>query len=115
MGDYDEYVGRHLKEDFEDIAYPILQKGKADFNSIEDYEIDIILLERKFEEDGETFDLSCHLIIELDDGEVTDIYPDTRVWGGDGLGDVNPDEICTSAELKRMARTEMALLKAIIE
>ncbi len=113
MSYYEEYVGKQLKDDFEEIAYPILEKGKAKFNSVEDYEIDIILLERDFDEYGETFQLSCHLIIELDDGIITDIYPDTRVWGGDGLGDVNPDEICTSTEMKRMERTEKNLLKAI--
>ena len=37
------------------------------------------------------------------------------VWGEDGLGDVNPDEICTSAEMKRMGKTEETLLKAIVE
>ena len=81
----------------------------------DDYEIDVILLERDFDEGDETFQLSCHLIISLDEGVITDIEYDNRVWGGDGLGDVNPGEICKSSELNRMARTEKALLKAITE
>ena len=112
---YDSYVGKRLKEDFEDIAYPILKKGKAEFNSIEDYEIDVILLERKHEEWGETFTVSCHLIISLEDGDITEIEFDDRAWGGDGLGDYNPDEVYTSAEQKRIDRTARELLKAITE
>ncbi|MBR3584526.1 MAG: hypothetical protein IKO00_00730 [Oscillospiraceae bacterium] len=115
MGYYDEYVGKRIKENYEDIAIPILSKGKAEFNSTDDWEIDVILLDREFEEYGETFQLTCHLIISLDDGIITDVSFESRVWGGDGLGDVNPDEICTSTEMKRMGRTEEALLKAITE
>lgn len=111
----EEYIGKHIKDNYEEIAAPILSKGKASFNSTSDYEIDVILLERKFKEYDETFELSCHLIISLDDGVITDIDYENDVWGGDALGDVNVDEICTNTEMNRMARTESALLKAITE
>ena len=115
MGCYDEYIGKHVKENYREIADPILTKGKASFNSTDSWAIDVILIEKSFEEYGETFELTCNLIISLDDGVITDIEWESHVWGGDGLGDVNPDEICTSAEMKRMGKTEEALLKAITE
>ena len=41
---YEEYIGRRVKEDFEDLAEPILSKGGAEFDCIEDYEIPVIML-----------------------------------------------------------------------
>lgn len=113
--EYDSYIGKKVKENYEEIAEPILEKGKAEFNSNDEYEIDVILLQRDFEEDDETFELTCHLVISLDDGKITDIAFESRVWGDDALGDVDEEEICTSVELKRMERTASALLKAITE
>ena len=112
---YESYIGKHIKEDFEDIAIPILSKGKAEFNSIDDYAIDVTLLDREYEECGETYTVTCNLIIDLEDDVITDIQFDDRVWGGDALGDINPDEVYTSAEQKRIDRTARELLKAITE
>ena len=46
---------------------------------------------------------------------ITEIYPDVRVWGDDGLEGMKLGEICISAGLKCIARTERKFLKVIIE
>ena len=112
---YEEYIGRRVKEDFEDIAEPILRKGGAEFDCIEDYEIPVIMLHRDFDEGDETFEIWCYLIISLEDGIITDIDYDDRVYGDDALGDINPDEIYTSEEQDRIERTAIELLEAITE
>ena len=112
---YEEYIGRHLKEDFEDIAEPILAKGKAEFDLIEDYEIQIIMLHRDFDEGDGIFEVYCYLIISLEDGVITDIDYDDRVYGDEALGDINPDEVYTSEEQERINKTAIELLEAITE
>ncbi len=113
--EFDSYVGKKVKEDYEEIAEPILEKGEAEFDYNDESEINVILLQREYEEGDETFELSCHLIISLEDGEITDITFESRVWGDDALGDVNEAEICDAEELERMERTASELLKAITE
>lgn len=112
---YEEYIGKRVKENFEDIAGPILAKGHAEFDCIEDYEIPVIMLHRDIDEGDETFEVYCYLIISLEDGVITDIDYDDRVYGGDALGDINPDEVYTSAEQKRIDKTTKELLRAITE
>ncbi len=112
---YEEYIGRRVKEGFEDIAEPILRKGRAEFDCIEDYEITVIMLHRDFDEGDETFEVWCYLIISLEDGIITDIDYDDRVYGDEALGDINSDEVYTSEETARIDRTAIELLEAITE
>ena len=112
---YEEYIGRRVKDDFEDIGDPILKKGGAEFDCIEDYEIPVIMLHRDFDEGEETFEVWCYLIISLEDGIITDIDYNDRVYGDEALGDINPDEVYTSEDRERMDRTAIELLDAIRE
>ncbi len=112
---YEEYIGRRVKNDFEDIAEPILRKGGAKFDCIEDYEIPVIMLRKDFDEGDETFEVWCYLIISLEDGIITHIEYDDRVYGGEALGDINPEEVYTSKEQDRIDRTANKLLEAITE
>ena len=112
---YEEYVGRRLRENFEEIAEPILEKGGAEFDCIEDYEIQILMLNRDFDEGDESFEVWCYLIISLEDGIITEIDYDDRVYGDDALGDINPDEVYTTEEQERINSTATELLEAITE
>ncbi len=73
------------------------------------------MLHRDFDEGDETFEVWCYLIISLEDGIITDIDYDDRVYGDEALGDINPDEVYTSEEQERIDRTAVELMEAITE
>ena len=136
----EQYVGRQIRDDAEEIGEIILSKHGAEHNLFADYEISLLLVNRGYyteaelaereaeyiaecNEQGEipgkfhceemNWSISCTLNIAVDEGEIIDIHIEDRIYGGNALGDYDPYEIYTDDEWNRIIRASQDYLKAI--
>ncbi len=91
----------------------LAEEASLSFNSTDSGTIDAILIDKSFRKHGEAIELTCNLIIPLRDSVIAEIDFESHVWIRDGLGELNPDGICASAETRRTGKKGEVLLKAI--
>lgn len=113
---FEDYYGKHIIENFEEVGEKLLDSYGLSFDEVYDGEFSVILIERPYEEQGETWNVTRSLFVTFDDEEGIDsIDFDDRVWGEDALGDFNPDEVYEAEEIELSEKVAIELLNAITE
>lgn len=142
LGDrlFAQYGNHRVVDGAEEIGSAVLRKYGARIDSFDEYEIIVVLLDRGYltddtlrelkedyiadcEETGDdpnnffceemNWTVTNSVTIELDDGVITGITCEDRAWGGDCLGDYDPEEIYTSEELDCIERAAYSFMDAI--
>lgn len=136
----EKYVGRYIHDNAETEGLEILKKHGASYNLFDPYEISLSLIDRTYytseeleeleqdyidlceemdEEPDEFYceemnwTISCLAVFELQDGMITAIRIEHNVYGDEGLGEYDPDDIYSDDEWKLIQQTVSEYLQAI--
>lgn len=123
------YGDRIVVDNYEEFGTNILERFDSDIDFCSDSQIVINLLTRPYLDatemdemrkenpDGHceamNWEISCKVTIDLEDGRISDVVIEDRVWGGPGLGDFSPEEKYSDDEIAKIESCIYDFLDAV--